>query len=152
MSTDKRVKNQLPVSLDKGIVYLKELRSKAKSINSCILMQRLDHYFDQKPDGFYKFLEPSPGNQEYQEGNSWTEDLNFSAEEFRTAFSNIGITYNSKTSFQQAENKFLDTKVNEEKFYCSYLDRISKLTFYFRNHSLVDSFLDTLILQLKKEA
>jgi hypothetical protein len=138
------MKNKLLTITRGTIPYVKELRPAAKSVASCILMQQLDYWFNKQANGFYKFLEPSPGNENYQEGDSWIEELGFSAEEFKTAFSNIGVAYKSKTEFDQTNNKFL-SQDEKEKFYCSYFDRQSKLTFYFRNHNLVDKLLAQLV-------
>lgn len=144
------LKNKL-LTITRSIVpYVKELRPIAKSVASCILMQQMDYWFNKQPSGFYKFLEPSPANENYQEGDSWVEELGFSAEEFKTAFSNIGVAYKSKTEFEQASSKFF-TEEGKEKFYCSYFDRQSKLTFYFRNHSLVDKFLAKLVFSIETD-
>ena len=62
-----------------------------------------------------------------------------SKDEFRTAFDKIGMRYKSKSEFDQAVDKF------QGRFYCSYVDRRSNLTYYFRNHELVDAALDGLL-------
>lgn len=139
------LKNKL-LTVTRGIIpYVKELRPKVKSVTSCILMQQLDYWFAKYPNGFPKCLEPSKEDSGDKQPASWVEELGFSAEEFKTAFANIGVSYKSKTEFQQAVNKFHHKEINEEKFYCSYFDRQLRLTFYFRNHKLVDQFLDSLI-------
>jgi hypothetical protein len=97
-------------------------------------MQQLDYWFDKKPDNFYKFKEPC-GHEMYVEGDSWCEELGFSAEEFDQAFSKIGIKHKTKTQFLQAKDKF------QGKFYASYTEKTSHLTYYFRNDELVDSIL-----------
>ncbi len=95
-------------------------------------------WFEGYPEGFYKFLEPSD-HPAYKNGDSWTEELGMSRHEFRTAFDKIGIRYKSKSDFDQAVDKF------QGLFYCSYVDRRSNLTYYFRNHDLVDAALDELL-------
>lgn len=120
------------------IPYVKELRNLAGSVTASILMQQLDYWFDRSPDGFWKFLEPS-FHKMYKQGDSWTEELGFSAKEFWTAFKQIGIAYKSKTQFENAVDKF------QGRFYASYYDRKQGLTFYFRNHLLVDRQLDELM-------
>lgn len=145
------MRNRLLTITRGGIPYIKELRIKTKSVTSSIVMQQLDFWFNTKNgDSFYKFLEPAPNHSGYKEGDSWTEELGFSAEEFQTAFKQIGIAYKSKKEFDQADNKFIvkvknknGELVEEEKFYCSYYDRLSRLTYYFRNHTLVDDFLES---------
>ena len=101
-------------------------------------MQQLDYWFENHPEGFYKFLLPSE-HPAYKAGDSWTEELGMSVDEFRTAFDKIGHRYKSKSEFDKAEDKF------QGKFYCSYVDRRSNLTYYFRNHDLVDAALDELL-------
>ena len=101
-------------------------------------MQQLDYWFENHPEGFYKFLLPSE-HPAYKDGDSWTEELGMSVDEFRTAFDKIGYRYKSKSEFDKAEDKF------QGKFYCSYVDRRSNLTYYFRNDEAVDAALDELL-------
>ena len=88
-------------------------------------------------------MEPS-SHQRYKEGDSWVEELGLTAQEFRTAFDRIGIRHKSKGQFDEEQDKF------QGKFYASYLDRRENLTYYFRNNSLVDDALDTLIFDNKQ--
>lgn len=124
------------------IPYCKEFRQIAGSVTGAILLQQLDFYFRKKPNGFYKFLEPC-NREKYNEGDSWTEELGFSASEFRSAFDQIGLRHASKTGYENAEHKFKSDE--KEFFYCSYHDRMTGLTHYFRNHQLLDVLLDKLI-------
>lgn len=120
------------------IPYVKELMPLAQSLAGCILMQQLDYWFERKPGGFYKFLENC--NQPLcRPGESWVEELGISAVEFRTTFDRFGIRYKSKSEFDRAPDKF------QGKFYCSYHDKRAQLTWYFRNHDLLDQALDTLL-------
>jgi hypothetical protein len=125
------------------IPYVKELRQLegVESIAACVVMQQLDFRFDSNPDGFYKFLEPcdKSTNPLYKDGDSWREELGMSAQEFRTAFDQIGVRYSSKTEFDKVVDKF------QGKYYCSYHDKLSRLTYYFRNHTLIDSKLNSLV-------
>ncbi|MEO1300609.1 MAG: hypothetical protein AAFW75_33570, partial [Cyanobacteria bacterium J06636_16] len=122
------------------IPYHKELRKIAGSATSAILLTQLDYWFSKKPDGFHKFLEPCnrPG---YKEGDSWSEELGFSAKEFRTAFKSIGIAYKSKGEYDQAADKFGGL------FYCSYHNRVTGQTWYYRNHKVLDEAIETLANQ-----
>ena len=93
-------------------------------------------------------MEPAPNHYKYNEGDSWTEELGMTKEEFRTAFANIGIAYKSKNQFRDAENKFIqkDSEGNEiEYYYASYFDRQQSLTYYIRNDELLDKDLTELI-------
>ncbi|MDQ3649823.1 MAG: hypothetical protein M3458_05980, partial [Acidobacteriota bacterium] len=100
---------------------------------------QLDFHFAKYPHGYYKFLEPCHNSKSYKRGQSWQEELGFSADEFRTAFDKIGVRYLSKSAFDAAPDKFQD------KLYCSYFDKQQGLTYYFRNHPVVDAALDKLI-------
>ena len=136
------MKNRILHLTRNTIPYVKELHSIAGGVLGCLVMQQLDYWFEGHPEGFYKFLLPSD-HHAYKVGDSWTEELGMSKDEFRTAFDKIGIRYKSKTEFDQAVDKF------KGKFYCSYVDRRSNLTFYFRNHDLVDAALDELLVDLR---
>ena len=132
------MKNRILHLTRNTIPYVKELHPIAGSVLGCLVMQQLDYWFEGHPEGFYKFLEPSD-HPAYKDGDSWTEELGMSRHEFRTAFDKIGIRYKSKSDFDQAVDKF------QGQFYCSYVDRRTNLTYYFRNHDLVDDALDDLL-------
>lgn len=130
------------LSLTRNVIpYVKELRRFTDSVVGCILMQQLDYWFERDPSGFYKFLEPSE-HPKYVSGQSWQEEIGVSVAEFRTAFDRIGTRWKSKTEFEQATDKF------KGKLYASYQDKRANLTFYFRNHKLVDAALDQLFVDL----
>jgi hypothetical protein len=145
------MKNKVLSIFHAVIPYVKELRAMAGSMEGCILMQQLDYWFALKPDGFYKFLEPVqpkgkdeqgnpiPGHRLYRTGDSWCEELSCSPHEFRRMFDAIGIRWNSKSEFNNAVDPFCG------RGYCSYVDRKENLTHYFRNHALVDAFLDQFV-------
>lgn len=122
-----------------GIPYRKELREYAGSVTGSLLMMQLDYWFSRHPDGFYKFLDPTPKHPDYREGDSWTEELGFSKAEFRTAFDVIGIRHLSKSAYAKAPDKF--TGKDGEKFYASYHDKKNGLTWYFRNHTKVEELI-----------
>lgn len=124
-----------------NIPYVKELHPLTGSVIGCLVMQQLDYWFTTQPEGFYKFLEPAD-HPAYKAGDSWVEELGMSADEFRYAFDRISVRYKSKSEFDKA------SKVGDAfrgKFYCSYIDRRANLTYYFRNHDVVDAALDELI-------
>ncbi|MGV1016761.1 MAG: hypothetical protein ACOYBW_05215 [Fluviibacter phosphoraccumulans] len=132
------MKNRILHLTRNTIPYVKELHAIAGGVLGCLVMQQLDYWFEGHPEGFYKFLMPSD-HPAYKIDDSWTEELGMSVDEFRTAFDKIGIRYKSKSEFDKAEDKF------QGKFYCSYVDRRSNLTYYFRNHEMVDATLDELL-------
>ena len=51
-------------------------------------------------------MKPAPKHKAYTTGDSWTEELAFSADEFRSAFDNIGKRHKSKTTFSKVKDKF----------------------------------------------
>jgi hypothetical protein len=131
------MKNRILSITRETIPYVKQIRPLTGSVAATILMQQLDYWFAKYPDGFYKFLEPCD-HPSYKSGDSWTEELGFSKDEFRTAFKQIGIQHKSKTKFATSSDPF------QGKFYCSYFDRTKGQVFYHRNHELVDKELDAI--------
>lgn len=120
---------------NKIIPYFPELSSKLGSITAAILYAELmSCFFETKNKAFSKFLKPC-NHKEYEVGKSWVEELGMSETEFRTAFQKIGIAYKSKKEFENAADKFVD-KNGEEKYFCSYIDRIERKTYYLRNPKL----------------
>jgi hypothetical protein len=154
------MKNRSAAHAQNTLLYTKAYRMIAGSVTSTILFQRLEWRFGKYPDGFYKFLEPAPGNPKYKPGDSWCEELGFTADEFRYAFNSIGVRYSSRGEFERAGEPFKrkvkpeeeggrrqavgEEKGETELLYCSVLDRKSGLTYYYRNHDLVDRKLDEL--------
>jgi len=141
------MKNHLLAISRRSIPYLPDLRPITGSVTATILMQQLDYWFSQKPEGFYKFLSPC-NHEQYKQGDSWEEEIGFSTDEFRTAFDRIGVRHTSKTSYKiaaESGKEFISgDKTQTEKFYASYHDRTKGLTYYFRNHHLVDLTLERL--------
>ncbi len=136
-------KNRILTLVDFIIPYVKELRKLplVKSVTASILMQQLDYWFNiQGKESFYKFLEPCDNQHAYKPGDSWTEELGMSADEFKTAFGQIGVSYKSKAKYDAAPDKF------QGKYYCSYFNRVNRETRYFRNNELVDRDLNNLFL------
>jgi hypothetical protein len=110
------------------------------------MFNRFEFWFSKYPDGFFKFLAPTPEHPLYKEGDSWTEELAFSVEEVRNAFAQIGMRFRSKKAFEDALDKFRDPdQVDSEEFlYCCYQDRQQRVTYFLRNHERVDALLDEL--------
>lgn len=119
----------------KNLRYHPQLNTLTGSVTASLLMSQLEYWFHKtghKP--FYKFLAPCE-DAHYQLGDSWVEELGFTKPEFRTAFSKIGKAYKTKTAYRESKDPF------EGKLYLSYYDRIRKLTYYVRNHKLVDQLM-----------
>lgn len=122
---------------DRVVPYRKEMRYIVGTVNASILWQQLEYWFEIMNAGrFYKFLS-ALGEEKfgYREGDSWTEELAFSETEFRTAFSRLGVAYKSKKEFK-AQDILGD--IFKGKMYCSYFDKITRQTHYFRNKAMVD--------------
>ncbi|MBT3864789.1 hypothetical protein HOF67_02035 [Candidatus Peregrinibacteria bacterium] len=119
---------------EKVIPYRKELVAIVGSVKAAILWQQLEYWFDKmKKQGLYKFLSPLEEEKYgYREGDSWTEELGFSECEFRSAFSKMGVAYKSKREFMENEED-----VFQGRMYCSYIDKIGRRTYYYRNTEMV---------------
>jgi len=104
------------------------------------IIAKLEYWFS-KPEyhqnGFYKFTEPCE-NVRYQFGESWSEELRCSRPSFRKAFQLIGTVHSSKGAYLESEDPF------GGKLYCSYFDRIKKITVYLRNNEQADAILGSL--------
>lgn len=153
------------VAAGKAIIYYKNYRDMCGSVNSAVLFNQLEfRFFSTGGKPFYKYL--SPLKEEingYKKGDSWTEELGFSESEFRTSFGKMGIAYKCKKDFDRAGNKFkgiktlhkiknkrkIAEKVEFEGMFCSYHNKRSGQTFYFRNHELITSNLKKLREQVK---
>jgi hypothetical protein len=151
------MKNRSVAIGQKTLMYVKAYRQIAGSVTATILFGRLEFWFDRFPDGFYKFLDPSPGNKRYTKGDSWTEELEYSKDEFRTAFDYLGIRYPNFADYEATDNPFLKiprqmvAESRIEMLYCSYYDRLEGLTFYYRNHDLVDRKLEEINLRPSRQ-
>jgi hypothetical protein len=116
-----------------------DLRKLTGSSSAAILMFQLEYWFFIYRDGFSKYLE-TPSNPDYSHSSlvnkeSWTEELSFGKDEFRAAFDLIGTRFNSKTQYEKAVQSGDEFK---DKFYLSYFDRRTGLTYYLRNHDKLD--------------
>jgi hypothetical protein len=133
------------------VPYLKELKKMPQivSTNACIVFQQLEYWSHLMAGTFYKFQSPPKTIQyAYVTGSSWTEELGISEDEFRTAFKQIGTRYKSKKEYKLAKEK---GDVFNGKYYCSYFDKVSRLTHYFRNDVLVECEIVKLQESLKSQ-
>jgi hypothetical protein len=134
------MKNLILAITRRSIPYVRELNPLTGGPIGSLLMQQLDFHFESKPDKFSKFLKPAPTHDEYVRGQSWTEELDISEEQFRSAFDKIGVRYRSHKLFLEAgEDPF------QGKFYASWVDVRTNLTYYVRNHELLDEKLYELL-------
>ncbi|WP_069998577.1 hypothetical protein [Cellulosilyticum sp. I15G10I2] len=119
----------------KHLKYYPELNQVTGSVNATIVLLQLEYWFEKcKGNKFYKFLECCE-HEKYRQGDSWTEELGFTKNEFRTAFAKIGKAYKSKRAFNESQDIF------EGKYYASYYDRIKGLTYYIRNNEALEKLL-----------
>lgn len=131
------------------IPYIPELRSYCKSVTACILMTQLEYRFSSMPDGFYKFLSPCD-HYAYKLKDSWTEELGFSEDEFRSAIDHIAVRYLSKTKLQEAINSGKDPF--QGKCYLVYRDVVNGLTYYLRNHEVVNTVIEDVLRGYQPES
>ncbi len=133
-----KVKVELFEAAQNKIQYIKELKELdgIKSVNACLLMAQIEYWFSISGNGFYKYkARPETEQYRYKDGDSWTEELGISNAEFTSAFAQIGISYNSKKLYDEAKVK---GDVFKGKFYCSYNNKVNRLTHYFRNDKKVN--------------
>jgi hypothetical protein len=149
------MRNKALSALAKSYPYFPALRQYAGSVVASVLMTQMDFHFGlpNKETGFYKFLEPSlekvgkdgntvKGHEKYRSGDSWCEHMGITPDEFRTTFDKIGVRYTSVTAYRAACKAGDPFK---EKFYLSFVDRKTNLTWYHRNHKNVDAVLDEIM-------
>jgi hypothetical protein len=84
----------LNMKLDEGgelrLFYRPSFRKLTGSTNAAILLSQIWHFFERKQyKPFYKFIQPC-SHELYKAGDSWTELMAWSYEEFRTALKKIG--------------------------------------------------------------
>ena len=139
------MKNKSVFVFANSIPYIKQFRLISESVTGAVLLQQLEYWFAKYPKGFYKYLTPCPNIRTYNSGDSWLEELNFSRKEFHGAFDKIGVRYQSKKDYINQKDPF------QGKYYCSYHDKISRQTWYFRNHKKMDAALDNIMQLIKSE-
>lgn len=117
------------------IIYRKELRHLTGSVKSALLMGQLEYWFSRPKvqNCFYKFLSPC-GSHLYKPGDSWTEELGFTEDEFNTAFDKIGVRFSSRKQYKQDIKKREKAK---KAFYYSIHNKIQHVTFYYRNGDVI---------------
>lgn len=133
------------------IQYIKELKQLdgIKSVNACLLMAQIEYWFAIMGNSFFKYKErPETEQYRYKEGESWTEELGISSAEFTNAFAQIGVSYNSKKVYDEAKSNGDEF---QGRFYCSYHNKVSRLTYYFRNDKKVGEAIKT-IRELKTQS
>ena len=81
----------------------------------------------------------SQGRGRVREGDSWTEELEFSKKEIATAWKNIGVHCPSKAAFDAVPpTQRIDGPEWKVMPYARYFDRLRKKTFYVRNDQWFD--------------
>jgi hypothetical protein len=110
------------------------------STNAAILLQQIIFRFmSTRPEPFYKFKEPC-NHELYREGDSWCEELRFSAEEFDSALKRIGTKITTGVSKAQAfEN-------DDPTGLIIYWTDTNRMTWYTVNVGLADKLLSTAYL------
>jgi len=136
------MKNFTLAEITRTIPYVPALRPYVGSVSASILMRQMDFWFATKNGApFFKFMVEQKGEKAhpaYKTGDSWCEELSMSPDEFRSAFDRIGFRYKSFTEYKRAMKMGCPFR---GLFYVSYHDKIKGLTWYLRNHALVDALL-----------
>ena len=127
------------------IKFYPSLQSATGSNIASLILGKLEFFFSNPKfsGGFYKFSE-SCDHPLYRKGDSWSEELGVSRKVFNRAFDLIGVRYNSKSAYLNAEDKF------QGKAYASYHDRATNCTYYVRNHEFVAQLLEKANIFQKK--
>ena len=84
------------------------------------------------PKGFYKFSAPC-NHRDYREGDSWSEKLNIAPQTFNRLFKKVGISYATRTSFEDAVSSkgFIGSFHGKE--WLKYYERNTNRTYFLRN-------------------
>lgn len=124
------------ISEDKdSIPYRKSMRALGGSVTATILLQQVIWRARHKGwEPFYKFR--SPCNHElYREGDSWTEELGFSIDEFDAAIKRIGTKITTGTSKSEALAGETPTSL------VIYWTDTNRITWYYLNRQLLGRLL-----------
>jgi hypothetical protein len=123
------------------IPYRKSLRRIAGSVTATILLQqivwRAKHH---KWEAFYKFKSPCK-HELYREGDSWTEELGFSIEEFDAAIKRIG------TKITQGTKKTDVLAGDTPNSLVLYWTDTNRITWYQLNVDLLGKWLNAIYLE-----
>ena len=137
-----RISSDIPGG-NRAILYIPKLREKIGDITATILMYQLERHFIIKPDGFSRFLSPTPKFIHYKPGDSWTEELGFSAQEFKKVFQKIGLWFPNQSQYEKAKAEGFDFN-SDRCYYCSYIDWNTGLIHTFRNHEKVNALIESM--------
>jgi len=115
------------------ILYRKSLRQITGSVTSAILLSQMLYWFGKsgnKP--FYKFRKPC-AHEDYREGDSWTEELEFSEGEFDYALKKIG------TKITKGMSKIAAFEKEDATGLIIYWTDASRKTWYMVNANLLSN-------------
>ena len=113
------------------ILYRRKLRAITKSVIGTILLQQIIHRAkNQKWKPFYKFATPHNHHADYVPGDSWTEELGFSEDEFEAARSCIAskITSGAKRESITVALVYFWTDSNRKTWYEVNRELLARLT------------------------
>lgn len=119
------------------IPYRKSLRAIGGSVTATILLQQLMFRDDGRGEKFYKFTEPCK-HPKYRPGDSWTEELGFSVNEFNTALGKIGFKLGKKAK-EQYGDCYEEEKAKAIVWY--YTDN-ERVTWYTVNNELLSNLIN----------
>ncbi len=108
-----------------------------------LMMAQLEYWFGKKPDGLYKFKDkPKEPHKAYKDGDSWAEEMGFSTLKIDNALKPICTHYGTFGKYkEQKGDKF------QGNYYLSYYHKPSHLTYYLRNHDVVNEKLASISLE-----
>jgi hypothetical protein len=112
-----------------AISYRPKLRELTGSVTATILFQQILYWWEKmgrRP--FYKFIEPCQ-HEKYKEGDSWSEELGFSRQEFATAIKKIAKKITKGTSKKEVFGNHL----------VIYWTDASRVTWFQVNEALVET-------------
>jgi len=139
-----RMKNRGEAKRRKGIPLRPDWAQKLGGTLQALIFQQLEFKTGALPQsefGFHKFITPptNPNNEYYRTGESWSEELSCSAHLFNQSFKDFGVSFSGMSEFNQKLNSGGD--VFGGKMYLKIKDGNTNLTWFLRNHQVVEKWL-----------
>lgn len=138
-ATEDRPLSKMLAGQYRAVPYRPELVEIAGSVTAAILLQQITYWADKAKWGkFFKFRAPC-GHDDYRLGDSWTEEMAFTASEFDSALKKIGTKVTKGGSKKTAM---------ENSLVCYWTDS-SRKTFYLLNWRLLEERLAEVYSEVK---
>ena len=120
----------------KLVTYRPSLRKLIPSVTGVILFQQILYWYEKQGQKFYKFTSPC-GHELYKEGDSWEEEIAFSAKEIRTALDSFAFKCGKKNK-ELLGDAYKEAKANALVLYYTDANRV---TWYSMNCEVVEKAL-----------